>query len=46
MGFVIVVVINEEINKTFDALEDNDRGMIDESMFELKKEMEKLKNKF
>lgn len=39
------VAINEEINKTSDALEDNDRGMQDESMSELKKEMEKLKNK-
>ena len=45
VGLVTAVAINEEINKMSDALEDNDRGMQDESMSELKKEMEKLKNK-
>ena len=39
------VAINEDIDKTSDALEVNDRGTQDESMSELKKEMEKLKNK-
>ena len=44
-GLVTAGAINEEIDKRSDVLEVDDRGTPDESMSELKQEIEELKNK-
>ena len=44
-GLVTAGAINEEIDKRSDVLEVDDRGTQDESMSELKQEIEELKNK-
>ena len=44
-GLVTAAAINKKIDKTSEVLEVHDRGTQDESMSELKKEIEELKNK-